>query len=85
VLFDEELEGANKMVSAAKDLFIKANYGSECAFVALTDSTKLQKNGKPLTKDQILDEAESLGYSLLMAKPLAVEELGRLVKEFVLN
>jgi len=32
----------------------------------------------------MLDVAESLGYTLLLPKPLAVEELGRLVKEFVI-
>jgi hypothetical protein len=83
VIFDEELPEAQTMVNKVKELFASAKIEKECAFVAMIDQSRFLLNGKPYSKEKMLDEAESQGYTLLMPKPLAVEELGRLVKEFV--
>jgi hypothetical protein len=45
----------------------------------------MMTDGKPFSKHEMLDEADKRGFSMLMQKPLAVEELGRLVIEFVQN
>jgi hypothetical protein len=72
-------------VCQVKEILIENKSERECAFVALVDQSKMLLDGKHYSKNEMLDEAEKRGFSLLMQKPLAVEELGRLVIEFVQN
>ena len=53
-------------MSQVKEILIDNKAGEGCAFVALVDQSKMMLNGKPYSKNEMLDEAEKRGYSLLM-------------------
>ena len=53
-------------MNEAKEILIDRKSEKECAFVALADQSSMVLDGKPFSKNEMLDEAERRGFSLLM-------------------
>ena len=53
-------------MSQVKEILIENKCERECAFVALVDQSKMLLDGKHYSKNEMLDEAEKRGFSLLM-------------------